>query len=221
MYFPQNDETAFAFRSVGGGVMGYAIARGMRFGIARGVFSNEAGLGSAPIVHAASSTRSPVQQGFWGIFEVFVDTLIVCSLTALVILTSGIHNYGTHNGAALTSAAFNGSLGSIGGMLLTVCLVFFAFSTIIGWSYYGERALAYITKNSKIGTSIYKIVFIISIIIGATLELTLVWDISDTLNGLMAIPNLIAILGLSGTIFALTKKYFVEGPKSVYMDDFK
>ena len=211
--------SAFSLRSVGGGIMGYVITRAMRFGFARGVFSNEAGLGSAPIVHAASSTKNPVEQGFWGIFEVFVDTIIICSLTALVVLTSGLYVDGKLDGAALTSAAFSGSLGRFGGIALTFALVCFAFSTLVGWSYYGERALGYLTGNNKTMGYLYKAVFIACIVIGSTMELTLVWGISDTLNGLMAIPNLIGILILSGTVFALTKKYLLDGRDSVRMND--
>lgn len=208
---------AFSMKSVGGGVMGYVIARGMRYGIARGVFSNEAGLGSAPIAHAASNCKNPVQQGLWGIFEVFVDTIIICTLTALVVLTSGIYEGGL-NGAALTSAAFTNSLGSVGGILLSVSLIAFAFSTIIGWSYYGERSLGFLTNNNQIIIKLYKLIFSLSILLGATLELNLVWGISDTLNGLMAIPNLIGVLMLSGIVFKLTKDY-LKDPRSIDIND--
>ncbi|MFI3258452.1 MAG: sodium:alanine symporter family protein [Spirochaetales bacterium] len=209
---------AFNVKSVGGGVMGYGIAQAMRYGVARGIFSNEAGLGSAPIAHAASETNNPVEQGLWGIFEVFVDTIVICTLTALVVLTSGLYAEAGISGAALTSKAFESSFGSVGSLFLSVALICFAFSTIIGWSYYGERCLGYLSNNNKAVLQVYKILFIASIVIGATLELTLVWDIADTLNGLMAIPNLIALLALSGTVFTLTKKY-LKDPMSVETDN--
>ncbi len=210
--------SAFNIKSVGGGVMGYGIAQAMRYGVARGVFSNEAGLGSAPIAHAASESKNPAEQGLWGIFEVFVDTIIICTLTALIVLTSGLYKTGDLSGAALTAGAFELGFGSAGNLFLSISLICFAFSTIIGWSYYGERCLAYLSKNNKVVTQVYRILFILSIVIGATLELTLVWNIADTLNGLMAIPNLIALLILSGTIITITKKY-LKDPLSVEMKD--
>ncbi len=210
--------SAFNIKSVGGGVMGYGIAQAMRYGVARGVFSNEAGLGSAPIAHAASESKNPAEQGLWGIFEVFVDTIIICTLTALIVLTSGLYQSGELSGAALTAGAFELGFGSAGNIFLSVSLICFAFSTIIGWSYYGERCLGYLSKNNKIVTQVYRLLFIISIVVGATLELTLVWNIADTLNGLMAIPNLVALLILSGTIIAITKKY-LKDPSSVEMKD--
>ncbi len=210
--------SAFNVRSVGGGVMGYGMAQAMRYGVARGVFSNEAGLGSAPIAHAASESKNPAEQGLWGIFEVFVDTIVICTLTALIVLTSGLYVSGDLSGAALTAGAFESGFGSAGNIFLSVSLICFAFSTIIGWSYYGERCLAYLSKNNKIVTQVYRILFIVSIVVGATLELTLVWNIADTLNGLMAIPNLIAILALSKIIITMTKKY-LKDPLSTEMKD--
>ncbi len=211
-------ESAFNIKSVGGGVMGYGIAQAMRYGVARGVFSNEAGLGSAPIAHAASDSKNPAEQGLWGIFEVFVDTIVICTLTALIVLTSGLYMSGDLSGAALTASAFESGFGSAGNVFLSISLICFAFSTIIGWSYYGERCLAYLSKNNKVVTQVYRILFIVSIVVGATLELTLVWNIADTLNGLMAIPNLIAILALSKIIITLTKKY-LKDPLSTEMKD--
>lgn len=197
---------AFNFQAGVAGVMGYFISKGMRYGFARGVFSNEAGLGSAPIAHASADTDSPVKQGLWGIFEVFADTLVMCTLTALVIITSGLWTTGL-DGADLTNAAFTSSLGTWGGIALSISLLFFAMSTIMGWSVYGERSLYYLTKKPWI-TVLFKIVFIGLIVVGATMELELVWSISDTLNGLMAIPNLIGLVGLSGIVIATTKEYF-------------
>lgn len=211
-------EEAFSLRSVGGGIMGYVIAQGMRYGFARGIFSNEAGLGSAPIAHAASNTKNPVEQGMWGVFEVFIDTFLVCSITGLAVITSGLLGKSNANGAALTSLAFAEHIGKFGSTLLTVSLIFFAFSTTIGWSYYGEKSLGYLTNNNKTIALIYKAIFIVVVVIGATMELTLAWNIADTLNGLMAIPNLIGLLILSPIVFNTTKSY-LKDPRSVDMKD--
>ena len=197
---------AFSFRSVGGGVMGYVIMRGMRYGIARGVFSNEAGLGSAPIAHAASNEKDPVQQGLWGVFEVFVDTIIICTLSGLVIVSSGLYE-GDISGSALTLASFTKSFGSFGGMFVSVAILCFAGSTILGWSYYGQQCLGYLTGNNKAVDLGYRIFFSALTIVGAVGGLTFVWDVADTLNGLMAIPNLLALLLLYKTVLALTKEY--------------
>ena len=207
-------KSAFSFKAVGGGVFGYAIMVAMRQGFARGVFSNEAGLGSAPIAHAASETKNPGDQAIWGVFEVFVDTIIICSITALTVLLSGLEisadalvTYSSKGAAAV--AAFNAVLpGTLGGTIIQISLLFFALSTILSWSYYGERCWGYLSGNNKTVNWIYKIIFILVCIVGATGSGTLMWDISDTLNGMMAIPNLIALLGLSGVIIAETKKYF-------------
>lgn len=204
---------AFTLPSAAGGVAGYTIMMAMRYGFARGVFSNEAGLGSAPIAHAASSTKDPVEQGLWGIFEVFLDTIVICTLTALVVLTSGLWNTGI-DGAPLSIAAFNQALpGNIGGIGVTIGMVLFATSTMFGWSYYGEKALEYLFKNAsasvgRIVIIIYRCLFVFMVVIGAVGGLKLVWDIADTLNGLMAIPNLIALLALSGVVIKTTKKGF-------------
>ena len=206
--------SAFSFESVGGGIFGYAIMLAMRNGFARGVFSNEAGLGSAPIAHAASSTDEPAEQAIWGVFEVFIDTIIICTITSMAVLLSGLplgqaalDTY-TSNGAAAV-AAFNTVLpGTIGGTVIQISLLFFALSTIISWSYYGERCWGYLTHDSKVVNVIYKVVFVLVCIVGATGSGALMWDISDTLNGLMAIPNLIALLLLSGTVAKITRDYF-------------
>ena len=203
---------AFSFEAVGGGVFGYAIMQAMRQGFARGVFSNEAGLGSAPMAHAASNTKEPVEQGMWGVFEVFVDTIIICTLTSMAVLLSGVLEYDlssfASNGAA-AAAAFNAILpGTIGGTVLQISLPFFALSTILGWSYYGERCWGYLTNNNKIANLIFKVAFVLVCIVGAVGSGSLMWDISDTLNGMMAIPNLIGLLLLSGTVIQVTKAYF-------------
>ena len=205
---------AFSFEAVGGGVFGYVIMQAMRQGFARGVFSNEAGLGSAPMAHAASNTKEPVEQGMWGVFEVFVDTIIICTLTSMAVLLSGVLEYDLNsfasNGAA-AAAAFDAILpGTIGGTVLQISLLFFALSTILGWSYYGERCWGYLTHNSKLANLIFKVAFVLVCIVGAVGSGALMWDISDTLNGMMAIPNLIGLLLLSGTVIQATKTYFKD-----------
>ncbi|MGN0985088.1 MAG: alanine/glycine:cation symporter family protein [Candidatus Enterenecus sp.] len=208
---------AFSLRSVGSGIFGYAIMLAMKNGFARGVFSNEAGLGSAPIAHAASSTDEPAEQAMWGVFEVFIDTIVICTITALAVILSGVLDTEGGLGAfaskgAATAAAFNSILpGSIGGIVIQVSLVFFALSTILSWSYYGERCWGYLSRDNKAVNLIYKLVFILVCVVGATGSGELMWSISDTLNGLMAIPNLIALLLLSGTVAAITRDYFRKG----------
>ena len=212
--FVQIFKGAFSFEAVGGGIFGYAIMVAMRNGFARGVFSNEAGLGSAPMAHAASSTEEPVEQAIWGVFEVFFDTIVICSITALTVLLSGVLNtpggldaFASKGAAAV--AAFNTILpGTIGGTIIQISLLFFALSTIISWGYYGETCWNYITKGNKFVGYIYKIVFILMCIVGSTGSGTLMWDIADTLNGLMALPNLIALIPLAGVVAKLTKDYF-------------
>ena len=206
--------SAFSFESVGGGVFGYAIMVAMKQGFARGVFSNEAGLGSAPIAHAASSTDEPVEQAMWGVFEVFIDTIIICTITSLTVLLSGLElgeaaldTYASKGAAAVQ--AFNTILpGQLGGMIIQISLLFFALSTILGWSYYGERCWGYLTDDNKVVQIIYKAAFVLMCIVGATGSGQLMWDIADTLNGMMAIPNLIGLLALSGVVARLSKSYF-------------
>ena len=208
--------SAFSFEAVGGGVFGYAIMIAMKNGFARGVFSNEAGLGSAPIAHAASSTEEPAEQAIWGVFEVFFDTIVICSITAFTVLLSGfelgeaaLEGYASKGSAAV--AAFNSILpGTLGGTIIQLSLVFFALSTILSWSYYGERCWGYISRDNKVVTSVYKVIFVLFCIVGATGSGDLMWNISDTLNGAMAIPNLIALLLLSGAVATITKEYFQD-----------
>ena len=208
--------SAFSFEAVGGGVFGYAIMAAMKNGFARGVFSNEAGLGSAPIAHAASSAQEPAEQAIWGVFEVFFDTIVICSITAFTVLLSGfelgeaaLSGYASKGAAAV--AAFNSILpGTLGGTIIQLSLVFFALSTILSWSYYGERCWGYISRDNKVVTSVYKIIFVLFCIVGATGSGQLMWDISDTLNGAMAIPNLIALLLLSGAVASITREYFKD-----------
>ncbi len=196
--------SAFSGKAAIGGFAGATVAQAIRFGVARGVFTNEAGLGSAPIAHAAATTDHPVRQGLWGVFEVFADTIVICSITALSILTSGVWESGA-TGAELTTAAFDATLPG-GGYIVSIGIVLFAFSTIIGWEYYGERCLEYLAGPKSI--MFYKILWIPFVVIGAVGGLESIWALADTLNGLMAIPNLIGIVALSGTIFALTKEFF-------------
>ena len=208
--------SAFSFEAVGGGVFGYAIMVAMKNGFARGVFSNEAGLGSAPIAHAASSTEEPAEQAIWGVFEVFFDTIVICSITAFTVLLSGfelgeaaLEGYASKGSAAV--AAFNSILpGTLGGTIIQLSLVFFALSTILSWSYYGERCWGYISRDNKVVTSVYKVIFVLFCIVGATGSGDLMWNISDTLNGAMAIPNLIALLLLSGAVATITREYFQD-----------
>ncbi|MCL2089414.1 MAG: sodium:alanine symporter family protein [Oscillospiraceae bacterium] len=190
---------AFDIRAAGGGVAGYLIA--MRFGVARGIFANEAGLGSAPIAHASADTESPSKQGMWGIFEVFFDTIVMCSVTALVIITSGLWNSGA-DGASLTMSAFTMSLGDSASKLIALSTALFAFATMLSWSYYGVKSMEYIADGRRT-VNIYKSVFIAVIIAGAVTNLQLIWGISDILNGVMMLVNLIAILLLSREVMTI------------------
>ncbi|MGL4791395.1 MAG: alanine/glycine:cation symporter family protein [Anaerotignaceae bacterium] len=208
--FTQIFEGAFRLQAVGGGIFGYGIARAIRFGVARGIFSNEAGLGSSSIAHAATDTEEPAKQAVWGVFEVFADTIVVCTITALAILTSGVvgtvdANGEVIKGAALTILAFSQTFGDFAGVFISLGIVLFAFSTILGWSYYGERSVEYLFGLGF--SKVYRIIFILIIIVGCTSSLELVWDLSDTFNGLMALPNLIAVVALSGEVAKMTKSY--------------
>lgn len=195
---------AFNFKSLAGGASGFAVSNAIKYGISRGVFSNEAGLGSSPIVHAASNETEPVIQGMWGIFQVFVDTILVCSITALCILTSNVSPEDT-DGALLSVQAFSSTFGATGEVFVTVSITLFAFATIIGWSYYGERCVEYLFGKPNI--LVYRALYIVFILFGAVMKLDLVWAISDTFNGLMAIPNLIALLFLSRKVVKETKNF--------------
>ena len=203
-------ECAFNPQAAIGGILGYTIMNAIRFGFARGVFSNEAGLGSAPIAHASSSAKNPVDQAMWGMFEVFFTTIIVCTCTALVILTSGAIDTGL-SGSALSIAAYNSVLPGVGGVCVTLGTVLFATSTILGWAYYGEKAIEYLTGKNKTAVQAYRILYTLVVFVGCASgsgNLDLIWQISDTSNGLMAIPNLIGIIGLSGIVVKTTKEYF-------------
>ena len=198
--------SAFEGSAATGGFAGSTVMLAMRYGIARGLFSNEAGLGSAPLVHAAARTDHPVRQGLYGIFEVFVDTILVCTTSGLVLLVTGVWSDGS-TGAELAGRAFSVGLpGTWGNMVVTTSLVLFAYSTVIGWSYYGETAIVYLFGP---GAALpYKFAWLIFIFLGAIGSLHLVWDVADTLNGLMAIPNLIAVLGSIGLLRRLIREFF-------------
>ena len=195
--------SAFTGTAAAGGFAGATVLSAIRFGVSRGVFSNEAGLGSSPIAHAAAQTNSPIKQGSISMLEPLIDTLIVCSITAFVILISGEWLSGI-NGAALTTSAFNQGLPFFGKYIVIFGLVLFAFSTIIGWSYYGEKCAEFIFGEKIV--LYYRILWIIIIPLGAVIKLNLVWLIADIMNGLMALPNLIALILLSPFIFSKTKE---------------
>lgn len=196
---------AFTPSGVTGGVVG-SMFLSMKKGVSRGIFSNEAGLGTGSIAHAASDTKDPVQQGFFGVFEVFMDTIVVCTMTALVILTSGVNiNYGQAAGAELTISGFTSTYGGWITILTAVAMCCFAFSTILGWGLYGTRCLEFLL-GSKANRP-FMVVYSLVAIIGATADLGLMWDIADTCNGFMVIPNLIALFLLSGTVIKLVKDY--------------
>ena len=177
----------------------------MQNGIARGVFSNESGLGSAPIAAAAAKTKEPAEQGLISMTGTFIDTIIICTMTGLVLVLTGAWQSDTA-GAAMTGAAFTGAYGHIGGALLTISLALFAFTTILGWNYYGERAILYLAGVRAILP--YRLVFIALIACGAFLKLEAIWVLADIVNGLMAIPNLIALIALSGVVVHETHHYF-------------
>jgi alanine or glycine:cation symporter, AGCS family len=200
---------AFSGTAATGGFAGATIMMALRFGVARGLFSNEAGLGSAPMVHAAAQTDHPVRQGMYGIFEVFVDTLLICTTTGLVILLTNTWT-GDVTGAALAARAFETGLPGVwGDIIVTGGILLFAFSTLIGWSYYGETGVVYLFGAGA--AKPYRMLWLLFIYLGATGSLHIVWDVSDTLNGLMAIPNLVAVLGSIPLLLRLQKEFF-DGP---------
>ena len=200
-------EGAFNPAAFTGGIIG-SLFVSMQKGVSRGIFSNEAGLGTGSIAHACADTQKPVTQGMFGIFEVFADTIIICTLTALVILCSGTPvTYGVAAGAELTISGFTTTYGSWSSIFTAVALCCFAFSTIIGWGLYGSRFVQFLFRSNKVVRPFLVIYSFVSIL-GATLDLGLLWDIADTFNGLMSIPNLIALLLLSGMVVKLTKEHF-------------
>ena len=198
---------AFDPQAVTGGAIG-SVFLSMQKGVSRGIFSNEAGLGTGSIAHACADTHKPVKQGMFGIFEVFADTIVICTLTAMVILCSGVPvGYGSAAGAELTISGFTATYGGWSSIFTAVALCCFAFSTIIGWGLYGSRCIEFLFHTDKV-VGPFLVVYSFVSILGATVDLGLLWSIADTFNGLMSIPNLIALLLLSGTVAKLTKEFF-------------
>jgi alanine or glycine:cation symporter, AGCS family len=197
--------SAFTGSAASGGFLGATIWMAIRWGFARGIFSNEAGLGSAPIAHAAAQTNNPVKQGMVAMLGTFIDTIIICSLTAFVIILTGTWDSGL-KGVTMSSQAFSNGLFGYGGYIVSFGLILFAFTTILGWSYYGERSAEYLF-GTKIITP-YRILWIFAIFIGAIVKLELVWTFADVMNGLMALPNLVALILLSPIVFSKTRQYF-------------
>lgn len=203
---------AFGMRAVTGGIVGSGVKLAVQQGMKRGVFSNEAGLGSSVMVHSSSNVKEPVQQGMWGIFEVFADTIVVCTLTAFVVLSSGYINLDTGmaveditDTGSLVGMAFGNVFGTAGVGFVALALLFFAFSTSLGWSHYGTKAFEYLFGTKA--TIIYKVIFVVAIMGGAVMGENLAWDLSDTFNGLMMLPNLVGVLVLSPTVYRCTKNY--------------
>ena len=201
---------AFTPAAATGGFAGAAVAAAVRFGVARGVFSNESGLGSAAIAHAAARTDSPVRQGIVAMLGTFIDTLVVCTVTSLVILTSGAWTMtgadgGALTGVVLTSTAFQSTVAG-GQFIVTVALAVFAFTTILGWSYYGERCWQYLFSEKSV--MVYRALWVLAVLAFANVRVDLVWNLADTLNGLMAVPNLVGLLLLAPMVFRVTREYF-------------
>lgn len=205
---------AFSVKAAAGGGVGSGIALAMQMGFKRGVFSNEAGLGSSVMVHSNSNVKEPIRQGMWGIFEVFADTIVVCTLTALTILTSGAVDLATGTLTAkaeaiesnsLMSYAFGETFGAAGSAFIAIAILLFAYSTVLGWSHYGSKAFEYLFGTKSI--VVYRIIFCIIVLLGSVMTAQLAWDISDTFNGLMMIPNLIGVLVLSPIVMKCTKNY--------------
>lgn len=202
---------AFSAGAAGGGAAGFGIQKAVTWGFKRGAFSNEAGLGSSVMVHSSSNVKEPVRQGMWGIFEVFADTIVVCTLTAVVLLSSGLVDLSTgavvskNAGAGLVGEAFAVTFGPLGGKFIAIAILLFAFSTVLGWSCYGVTAWQYLFgEKTRLA---YEVAFVVMIFFGCTMSLSLAWDLSDTFNGLMMIPNLIGVLALSPLVSRITKNY--------------
>lgn len=199
---------AFTATAATGGFLGALVLQTIRLGVSKGVFSNESGLGSAPIAAAAAQTKNPVSQALVSMTQTFIDTIVVCSLTGFVIITTGLWHSGS-TGSELTARAFSHGLpGSWGGIIVAVSLILFAYSTMLGWSYYGEKSLEYLFGAGSVKP--YRIVFCIFIFIGAYTKLDLVWAVADVFNGLMAIPNLVALLALSGIVVQETNRHYAR-----------
>jgi AGCS family alanine or glycine:cation symporter len=199
-------DSAFNGTAATGGFAGATVMLALRMGVSRGIFSNESGLGSAPIAHAAAETNSPVRQGTIAMLGTFIDTLIICTMTGLVLIVSGVWNSDLQ-GAAMTLMVFDSTL-PFGGNILSLCIALFAFTTMLGWSYYGERCAQFLLGPKVVMP--FRILWVIGVFIGTQMSLGLVWKMSDALNGMMAIPNLLALLLLSPVVFKLTKQYFQQ-----------
>ncbi len=214
-------ESAFSPKSALGGAAGITVVMAMQKGIGRGVFSNEAGLGSAPIAAAAAKTNSPVRQGLISMTGTFFDTILICTMTGLVIVITGFYNNLNFEGAALTTAAFEAGfpIANVGVYIVNIGLMFFAFTTILGWNYYGERCVEYLVGVK--GIIVYRIIYITLVGIGAFLPLTLIFIIADIVNGLMAFPNLVGLIGLRKEVISETKKFFREKEESSITVDIK
>ncbi len=204
---------AFGIRAASGGMLG-AMLMSMKSGVARGIFSNEAGLGSAPIAAAAAKTKEPVRQGLISMTGTFIDTMVICTMTGLSIIMMGSWSDSSLEGVQVTTDAFSRGLSFLpsgaAAFIIMICLVFFAFTTILGWDYYGERCLEYLSGKSKAAVKIYRVLYIAAVFIGPYMTVSAVWTIADILNGLMALPNLAALFALSGVISKETKEYFLE-----------
>lgn len=213
---------AFGVKAVAGGAAGIAISQIITQGCKRGVFSNEAGLGSSVMVHSSSNVKEPVKQGMWGIFEVFFDTFVVCTFTAVVILSSGYIDLQTGmavagvNDATLVSQAFGKVFGPAGEIFVAIAMLLFAFTTVLGWSQYGSKAVEYLFGDK--GVKVYKVIFVLMIISGSVMTSSLAWDISDTFNGLMMIPNLIGVVTLIPLVSRITKNYVARQIKGEHID---
>ena len=223
---------AFNFNAIGGGILGFSFATVIKKGMARGVFSNEAGLGSSVIAHSASETREPVKQGLWGVFEIFFDTFIICTLTALMFLTTNDVNSLSPDmtDSVMSMSMFSDNFGGFGTAVFSIILPLFAFTSIIAWSYYGEKAIEFFfsfmkEENRKYPVIIFKVIYVLLIAVAAIIHSQLIWEIDDTFNGLMALPNLICLVALSGLVAKITKNYYdrkrgkkVEPMLSAYPD---
>jgi AGCS family alanine or glycine:cation symporter len=208
--------SALGLKAAAGGVVGYGIKLAIEQGMKRGVFSNEAGLGSSVMVHSSSNVKEPVRQGMWGIFEVFADTIVVCTLTAFAVLSSGLVDLETgvtvaeSSGVAITKAnlmstIFGNQFGFIGSAFVAIAVMLFAFSTVLGWSHYGTKACEYLFGEGS--TLVYRLIFVVAIFGGAVMGDNLAWDLADTFNGMMMIPNLIGVIVLSPVVMRITKNY--------------
>ncbi len=203
-------EEALNVKSVAGGALGYGMSHALRYGFSGGIFSNEAGLGSAPIAHGASDTEEPVVQGMWGIFEVFFTTVVICTMTALVVLTSNLWQNTAISGAQLSIGAFDSAVKGFGSICVTMCTILFALSSILGWAYYGEVSIDYIFRGSQKCKFLYKSAYVMAVYIGAVGSVQAVWSLAETLNVLMALPNLTALIFLRDKVREETRNFFIS-----------